>query len=221
MRRARAAAGSRWGRRWDAWLPGEDRRLAELAPLLDRQQLAARLASEFGVRRTPEAIRRRARLVGAHLAQRPLALADVERLFGVAGGTVLRRWVGGGALRALPRTGRGRAPHRLFRETDVEAFIRAHPWLYDWTRMRPGHRLRSLAEVVHRSDPWLNLEQASAWSGLTVKQLRRLVATGELPHERRWQGCGPWGQLVVRAADLDELADASPRRAAYAGRLAG
>src|SRR5207302_11515851 len=31
MRRARAAAGAEWGRRWDAWLLAEDRRLAELA----------------------------------------------------------------------------------------------------------------------------------------------------------------------------------------------
>jgi hypothetical protein len=32
------------------------------------------------------------------------------------------------------------------------------------------------------------------------------VATDALPHERRWHGCGPWGQIVVRAADLDRLA---------------
>ena len=35
MRRARADAGAEWGRRWDAWLLAEDRRLAELAPAAD------------------------------------------------------------------------------------------------------------------------------------------------------------------------------------------
>ena len=110
-----------------------------------------------------------------------------------------------GALRALPRSGRGRAPHWRFRETDVEAFIRAHPWLYDWKRMDPAHRLRSLAEVIHKTDPWLTLAEAREQSALSMKQLRRLIARDVLPHERRWHGCGPWGQLVVRAADVDEL----------------
>ncbi|MCA1646790.1 MAG: hypothetical protein LC797_15480 [Chloroflexi bacterium] len=143
-----------------------------------------------------------------------MTLADVERLFGVDGGTVLGRWMASGALRALPRSDRGRAPHRRFRETDVQAFIRAHPWLYDWRRMRAANRFRSLAEVIHKADPWLTLAEAELQSALSIKQLRRLIARDGLPHERRWHGCGPWGQIVVRAADLDALA----RSAAAFGR---
>jgi len=205
MRRARALAGAEWGRRWDAWLLAEDRRLAELAPLLEVPQLAAELASEFGIPRTPQAVRHRAASLGVRVPIRWMSLADVERLFGVDGGTVLRRWMATGALRALPRSGRGRAPHWRFRETDVEAFIRAHPWLYDWKRMDPANRLRSLAEVIHKADPWLTLAEAELQSALSIKQLRRLIAQDVLPHERRWHGCGPWGQIVVRAVDLDGL----------------
>jgi len=209
MRRARAAAGAEWGRRWDAWLLAEDLRLAELAPLLEVPQLATELASEFGIPRTPQAVRHRAASLGVRVPIRWLSLADVERLFGVDGGTVLRRWMATGALRALPRSGRGRAPHWRFRETDVEAFIRAHPWLYDWKRMDPTNRLRSLAEVIHKADPWLTLSEACEQSSLSVKQLRRMVAQDVLPYERRWHGCGPWGQIVIRAADLDVLARVS------------
>ena len=138
MARARAAAGPAWGRRWDAWLPAEERRLVELAPWLEVPQLAAELAREFGVERSPAAIRHRANALGVRLPKRLLSLADLERLFGVDGGTILRRWTADGALRVQPR-----APSRpnggtpwQFRETDVEAFIRAHPWRYDWTRMQ-------------------------------------------------------------------------------------
>src|ERR1700687_2465456 len=140
MRKARAQAGARWGRRWDAWLLAEDRRLAELAVLLEVPQLAAELASEFGIPRTPQAVRHRAARLGVRVPTRWLRLAGIERLFGVDGETVLRRWLASGALRALPRSGRGRAPHWRFRETDVEAFIRAHPWLYGWKRMHVGKR---------------------------------------------------------------------------------
>jgi hypothetical protein len=209
MRRARANAGAEWGRRWDAWLLAEDRRLAQLAPLLEVPQLAAELASEFGIPRTPQAVRHRAATLGVRVPIRWMSLADIERLFGIDGGTVLRRWVASGALRALPRSGRGRAPHWRFRETDVEAFIRAHPWLYDWKRMQMASRFRSLAEVIHKVDPWLILAEAELQSSLSIKQLRRLIAQDVLPHERRWHGCGPWGQIVVRAADLDLIGQAS------------
>ncbi len=205
MRRLRAEAGSRWGRRWDAWLREEEHRLRELAPILDVPQLAARLSEEFGGRRTPAAVRRRASSLSVPLGVRHLALAEVERLFAVDGGTVLRRWVADGYLRPLPQASRGRVARWRFRETDVEAFIRAHPWLYDWRKMRKG-RLRSIAEVVDRADPWLTLDEAAARSGLTVKQLRLRVARDALPHERRWHGRAPWGQIVVRAVDLGRLA---------------
>ena len=205
MRRARAQAGADWGRRWDAWLLAEDRRLAQLAPLLEVPQLVAELASEFGIPRTPQAVRHRAALLGVRLAARWLSLTDIERLFGVDGGTVLRRWMASGALRALPRSGRGRAPHWRFRETDVEAFIRAHPWLYNWRRMHAPSRFRSLAEVIYKTDPWLTLGEAEQQCALSIKQLRRLIERDVLPHERRWHACGPWGQIVVRAADLDGL----------------
>jgi hypothetical protein len=208
MRRARARAGAEWGRRWDAWLLAEDRRLAQLAPLLEVPQLAAELANEFGIPRTPQAVRRRAASLGVRVPLRWMSLADIERLFGVDGGTVLRRWMASGALRVLPRSGRGRAPNWRFRETDVEAFIRAHPWLYDWRRMQAAHRFRSLAEVIHKADPWLTLGEAKLQSSLSIKQLRRLIARDMLPHERRWHGCGPWGQIVVRAADLDVIVEA-------------
>jgi hypothetical protein len=164
MRRARALAGAEWGPRWDAWLLAEDRRLAELAPLLEVPQLAAELAAEFGIPRTPQAVRHRAASLGVRVPIRWMSLADVE------------------------------------------AFIRAHPWLYDWKRMDPTSRLRSLAEVIHKADPWLTLAEAAEQSALSVKQLRRIVAQDVLPHERRWHGCGPWGQIVVRAADLDARA---------------
>lgn len=216
MRRARAAAGDRWTKRWDTWLPGEDRRLAELAPLLELEQVARELASEFGVQRTREAVRHRASRLGIQLQKRYLSLADLEGLFGIDGGTVIGRWVTSGALRALPHHSRGRAARWRFRATDVEAFLRAFPWLYDWRRMQRSHRLRSLAEVIDRADPWLTLPQVAARTGLTLKQVRRLLARDVLPYERRWHGGGPWGTLVVRAADLDTL-NVGAERAASAG----
>ena len=81
MRRARADAGAEWGRRWDAWLLGEDLRLAELAPLLEVPQLAAELASEFGIPRTAQAVRHRAASLGVRVPIRWLSLADIERMF--------------------------------------------------------------------------------------------------------------------------------------------
>ncbi len=204
MRRRRAEAGTRWGRRWDVWLADEDRRLRELAAVFETVELAARLSQEFGGPRTPAAVRRRARLLGVSLGTRHLSLSDIETIFDVDGGTVLRRWVADGYLRVLPRRGAGRARRWEFRETDVQAFIRAHPWLYDWRKMRAGV-LRSLAEVVHRAEPWLSLEEAAARGGLSVKQLRRRVEREDLPHARRWHGRAPWGQIVIQAEDLERF----------------
>lgn len=203
MRRVRQAQSARWGRRWDTWSPAEERWLADLAAQgWGSAQLARQLAREFGVPRTPGAVHRRASTLGLSLASRALTLADLERLFGVDGGTILRRWIADGYLRAQPRHGRGRAPHWRFLETDVEAFVRAHPWLYDWRRMQPGQCLRSIAEVVHRSDPWLTLAEVAARTKLSIKQLRVKVVREEIPHERRWHGKAPHGSIVVRAADL-------------------
>ena len=77
--------------------------------------------------------------------------------------------------------------------------------------MQLANRFRSLAEVIHKADPWLTLGEAELQSSLSIKQLRRLIAREVLPHERRWHWCGPWGQVVVRAADLDALRRPSPR----------
>jgi hypothetical protein len=71
--------------------------------------------------------------------------------------------------------------------------------------MQFPNRFRSLAEVIHKADPWLTLSAAEVQSTLSIKQLRRLIARDVLPYERRWHGCGPWGQIVIRAADLDKL----------------
>lgn len=223
MRRLRDDRKLTWGRRWDHWSPGEDARLLELVRQgAQPTEIARRLEHEFGVPRTRVAVQRRGNSLGVSLAPATLSLTALEHLFSADGGTILRRWVADGYLRALPRTTHQGARWH-FRESDVEALVRAHPWLYDWRRMQPGHRLRSIAEVVDRSDPWLTLEEAAEQTRLSVKQLRARVAQEVLPYQRRWHGKAPHGTIVVRATDLarldrvDATADLRPARARHPG----
>lgn len=193
-----------WQRRRDRWSAEEIERLRGLAGTLGREEIAAQLSREFGTERTGRAVRTLAHTLGISLALRNAWTArDVAALFGVEPPTVTDRWIAQGLLSA---TQARRGGHWRIRERDLEHFVRRCGWEYDWQRMQPG-RLRQLAEVVNRSDPWLPLGDAAHALGYSRVSLIRFRRAGLVEGRvRRGQGHGGLG-YVIRRADLPRVAE--------------
>jgi hypothetical protein len=191
----------------DCWTPAEDRLLRELAGTLPMPVLAARLERDTGYPRTEAAIRIRCKRLGISAYARCMTMREVEHVFGTSHRTVRMHWIATGLLVARRWGGRGPNEGWWIERTDVEAFIRAYPWAYDWTAMREGHPLTKLAETVNRADPWLDYATVAAYLGLAKGNLDKWVRRGLVPHRRR-AGAGGHGQILVRRSDLPNVAAA-------------
>jgi hypothetical protein len=188
------------GRRWDTWSREEDRRLAELAGR-DLEEIAAILTAEFCVPRTAVAVRVHATRRDISLWRNGFSLRDLERLFGVDHRAIVRRWIGPGLLPARRRRGRGAHDGWLIEADDLDAFVRTHPWAYDWRRMDRRHPLAVLGRAVCRASGWLGRGEAARALRVHPETISRWVARGLLAHRRR-AGAGGKGELVVPVADL-------------------
>ncbi|MEW6048205.1 MAG: hypothetical protein AB1609_17300 [Bacillota bacterium] len=202
---------------WDEWTPAEEQLLCQLAGTMDLGEIARILSERFGVPRTRNAVDVRCQRLGVSHWAKGMSLTEMERLFGLDHRAIVRHWVDTGLLAARRWSGRGPHPGWWFEPADVERFIREHPWAYDWTRMKRGHRLTRLAEVVNRADPWLPYEQLRRYVGIAKVNLDRWRRRGLVPHKRR-PGAGGYGQIVIRARDFRPIKQAIERARAEARR---
>jgi hypothetical protein len=187
----------------EEWSAGEEVRLRQLAGKLQVRDIADVLTGEFGVPRTRAAVSVRARILNISLWWDGYSQNQVAAAFGVWFKTV-EHWRDDGLLKAEAwRVGRGRFGQWHFREADVAAFIDHCTWAYGVERM-PAGPLRSRAEVAHRAEPWLTVEQLVDLWHVNARTIRLWVAQGRIPHKRRQAGVG-LPKIVVRAADLPGL----------------
>lgn len=186
---------------WNGWTMEEENLLRELAGSMELGEIARILSERFGVPRTPNAVDVRCQRLGISRWVPGMSLRDLERLFACDHQSIVRHWVETGLLRARRWSGRGPHPGWWFEPADVERFIRDCPWAYDWRRMKPGHRLTRLAEVVNRADPWFSYDDLRRYVGISKRNLDKWRRRGLVPHKRR-PGAGSYGQILVRGRDF-------------------
>lgn len=200
--------------RKDHWTPEQDDLLRAIVGTVPREQLHATWIERTGIERTLNALVVRCKRIDASMWARGWSMRDVEALFGVDHRCIEANWVATGELPAQRWHGRGANTGWWFAEQDIERFIRDYPWRYDWQRMRPGHRLAQVAEIVNRADPWRTYDELMAYIGLAKGNLDRWRRKGIVPHQWRPKGGGP--RVMVRGRDFPAIQDAIRRAQADA-----
>lgn len=175
--------------RWDAWDSTQDARLRALTGTRTVPELAAALATEFGIPRSACAVRCRCWALGLSLQVSDLGGQDVARVLG-AHHVRVTQWLTTGLLVGRRLTpGLPRSPWAVT-PAALEAFIRTHPECYEWRRVQG--RWRHLAEGEWRRDPLYTLTEAARWLGLSQTTVRKYITLGELaagerPDRVRWE----------------------------------
>lgn len=208
MRLAYAEGRRRPAPRWTDWTSEEESVLAEWIGRVPHDELGRMLGAQFGNRvRTPKAVELHAWLLGLQTGQRGLCLQQVADLFGVNERTVHNFWIAHGLLKATRfREAKGPTskPQWCIAREDLEAFVRATPWAYDWQNLPRGSRLRALADLVQRCTPWLTAKEASRRFRVPITTVRDWARRGLVPHQKR---PGRQGMLRFRAADVAEFVE--------------
>jgi hypothetical protein len=109
---------------------------------------------------------------------------------------------------SLPGDDLAGVPHLgwSFDRTEIEAFIQAHVYLLDTSKMISGHPFTNLALLEHRTQAWRSSGQLAIYSGVSVELVRRAAKSGRIPHRRR-PGAGRFGQIQIQARDFPYLRD--------------
>ena len=166
------------------WTLPEDQVLSSGAGELTAVEIAERLNQRFLTQRKAASVRNRARCLRVSLLLTGLlSQIDLTSIFPVHNRR-FERWHASGALLAH-RRGTGKHGSRWwYRPSDVEAFIRAHPHLFDWRRVKAG-RWRELVRSVALHDPWLSVAEVAAVAGVRPATLHVWLATGLVDGARR------------------------------------
>ena len=191
-------------RRPDVWSKAEDQALRRLAGTRPLDELAANWEQlTGGLPRSLNALAVRIRHLGLSRWAQGLSLCEVERATGYDHRTILAHWVQSavGGLPASRWNGRGPNQGWWIERHDLEQFLRSHPWLYDWRRIR-DRQLRALAEVSHRADPWLTWGEACSFIGISDTNLNKWARRGLFEIRRRPSGGKGLGQRMIRAREL-------------------
>lgn len=202
-------------RRWAPWTRAEDELLRRSIGRMTASEIAETINSTLShAYRTPDGVRWRAGLMGLSYAVEGLSAKQVAEILGIHSTHLSNRLIRPGYLRATRRKPRleqsadARNRWWVITEADLEAFIRDYPWHYDYRLMRRGHRLRSLAETVHRQDPWLFFRDVVRIFGVDRTQVFRYLREGRLPNAKRMRTMSgkPNGAWRIPASDVRRLA---------------
>lgn len=206
-------------RRPDAWTAAEDLFLTRHAGEHPPGVLATMLSEHTGLPRTETAVVVRMKRLHLSVQLRWHSARSLAALFGVDGKTITHSWIARGWLRARQQRALPGAAWYVT-DADLDAFIRGHLWRFDWRKMWPG-RWRSLAETLHRADPYLTIDQAATALGVKKGTLTQHCAKGWLPHVRRLEKSGAQsGRILVRRSDLRLFAYRRPCLVGVSGRKA-
>lgn len=190
-----------WSR--SAWEPPEERALRELAGTMTAEEIAAELNRRFATRRGEGSVRKRAFHLGLSLRlEDRLTMLDMVRIFPAHGWTV-KAWVDRGLLVAAKRGEGRKGSEWRFTTADVEAFVRAHPYLFPWQWVEPG-RWQDLARACQLRDPWLSAKEAAALLGLHPNTVRGWFRQGAIPGAVR-VGDRRFGMVRIPSSALPAL----------------
>lgn len=208
VEKQRTASRQRANPPMNAWSPEEDAIIRSLAGIEWPEEIGRRCCEVSSNPRSLSTIRQRARALGVSLERQGWVRGDVARIFGVDGVTV-QGWIDGGLLEAA----RWGSVLMCSNQEQINAFIRAYPWLYDVDRMVRGP-FRSLAEVVQKRDPWWSFSRACRETGMSRNSMATLLRRGVIEARRRRGAHG--GEWMFRAMDL---ADVQERYTAYIAKV--
>lgn len=97
-----------------------------------------------------------------------------------------------------------------FEYEDIEACLRARPWLVDLKRVETGY-FRSMVREAWEKDPWYDCYEAAPFLGLVDHNaVHRYIHRGWLKAERR-PGAGGLGEYVIRRSAIAEMLKNDPR----------
>lgn len=184
---------------WNGWTHEEDELLRRMAGTASPDEIGEAIGREFGHVRSAHGVKRRAEKLGLSLYQAAWSPYSLACVLGVDPGRV-RTWLTYGWLRA--RTV-GDYNYRRITDADARACLRARPWLVDYRGVRRGTPLRAYTELLHRTDPYFQVSEASALTGVPERTLRLWVYKGRIVAERR--GAPYKGVIYISARQLRTL----------------
>lgn len=192
----------------DVWTTPEDAFLATLVGK-GEAEMADAFEARFHHRRTGHAIRKRMGDLGLSTHQAGWTVQALARLFGTHADRVLA-WIRTGCMAGAKgqparqaKLGGTRQQWWRVPDAEVERFVRAYPWEYDWRTMRAGERLTVVAQEVARRDGYLSTKEAARVLGVTAHAVAALVRAGDLPARRVTPSQGTIGRDIrVAASDL-------------------
>lgn len=165
-------------RRYD-WSDREDAALRALAGRSNVQEIADALNRRFFTARTTHSIRKRARVLGLSLrCSDGLGIQALTRTFPIG---IEQVWaeVASGHLRA-ERQGTGtQGSDWHFLPADIEAWIRARPYLFDWRRVAAG-RWRDAVRMAALRDPYLTVREAARQLGVRPGIVQKRIREGRV-----------------------------------------
>lgn len=195
-------------RRRHEWSDAETALLRSMVGRADPAAIADALNRRFGTERSVNGVCVRARRLGISYARHDgLGMADMVRIFPIHNRGITDL-VDGGFLRA-ERRGTGRpGSDWLFLPADVEACLRAHPYLFDWRRVAAG-RWRDFVRAVALKDPYLTVREAAGRIGVRRAMVQKWIRQGRIdgvviPGASRFAGF----RIPLRAlTQIEQLAD--------------
>lgn len=181
----RAVARVRW-----TWTAAEDRVLREHVGRVTLSELTALVSAVHGRSRTPSAVEGRLYTLGLSKRVKAYSANQLAPILGVSG-EVITLWIEAGLIAARRTEPDGLKPDSkrwgwwLIEHAEVEQFLRAYPWEYDWRSMRRGHQLTGVAQVVQRREPYLTLSEFARRQRVSHRTVFRWLTDGRLPGARR------------------------------------
>lgn len=191
----------------DVWTGHEDAFLPRLVGQSE-SEMARAFEARFRYRRSGQAIRNRMLALGLSTQQGGWTVQALSRLFDVSPDRVLRAWIRTGLLagskgepsRQAKLDGTREAWWRI-PDAEVERFVRAYPWEYDWRAMRAGDRLSMVARDVGRRDGYLTTKEAARALGIADSKVAALVRSGVLTAKRVTPAWGTTGREIRISAN--------------------
>lgn len=197
------------------WTPAEDALLRRLAGRASAQDIAAALNARFYTTRGAYSVLKRAFKLDVSVERRDgIGMTALTRTFGMHSRRVIAL-VDAGLLRAEQRGAGRKGAAWLFLPADIEACIRAHPYLFDWRRVAPG-RWRDLVRATSLRDPYLTVREVAAMAGIRSDMVQKWIRHGRI-REAVKVGPSRFAELRIplRAIEqIEQLAAEMVRRSA-------
>jgi hypothetical protein len=162
-----------------AWSTEETNLIRAMAGRHSVEEIAREIAVRFRTPRSVGATQRQANKIGVSMVRGDgIAMAALCAVLAIDP-VRIRREVAAGRLRAERQGNSHRGSLWLFLPGDIEAWLRAHPYMVDWRRVRQG-RWRNLARAGAVGAPHLSVTEAEGHLGIDRKLIQTWIRRGEI-----------------------------------------